>query len=81
MATFYRWFDDKYDLCLEIARFICIKAAPTEPRHIFDEFDTADVITRREGEYMWKIEIIVMAKHNVSSSVVRDVTGNENVIT
>ena len=52
MATFYRWFDDKYDLCIEIARFICVKAAPTEPRHIFDEFDTSDVVTKREAEYM-----------------------------
>ena len=55
MATFYRWFDDKYDLCIEIARFICVKAAPTEPRHIFDEFDTSDVVTKREAEYMTRI--------------------------
>ena len=52
VATFYRWFDEKSDLCTEIARNICIKGSPESASQVFDEFASSDDITDEERLFM-----------------------------
>lgn len=52
VATFYRWFDEKSDLCIEIAREICIKSSPETASQVFDEFAPTEDVTEEEVLFM-----------------------------
>ncbi|HOO52164.1 MAG TPA: TetR/AcrR family transcriptional regulator [Alphaproteobacteria bacterium] len=52
VATFYRWFDEKSDICIEIARGICTKGSPETASQVFDEFASSEDITDEENQFM-----------------------------
>ncbi len=55
VATFYRWFDEKNDLCIEIAKDICIRTSPENPSQVFDEFASSEDINDDDRLFMKKI--------------------------